>query len=236
MMTEQEFLCKLRLKEVGIPGNLIEEWYQAIFVKPDLSMVKREINEYIGRISNEDLAKLVVEFMLSGRKAGLEKAKEFFRELYGIQREVKLIYGNVNGAIARCETKTVNRRIKSITITVDAQNKNQLDELDTIGMMAHEMWHARQMDLEGDWLDEIGGMRIDLDFRPQEARREILYHVNQRCVLGSNWSEEMYARQLLEAEAYYLHGEIMVRLSKLSVHISRVPITELASMVRNMFR
>lgn len=211
-MKDIEMKCKRSLLQEGVPEELIQQWYEAVYVNPDASVFDGLFRDYMWAISDSDIMDLLTVYGEDGSEAALHAMIKYFTKLLGIKRELKTVEVNCVDSVA-CLVGVEERRLVELDLAVNTKNYRAFDGAALMIAMAHEMWHVCQVERMGRWLDEHYG--AEFDFR-SEMDRELLYYLNHMCVIELEESERFYAGQIIEREAYRMTDFMATRIKMFS--------------------
>lgn len=215
MQTKVELQCIMQLLFEGVPQDLVQQWYEAIYVDPDFVQVRDELMDYVSKMTDGDIMDLLVEFGENGSMAALVKMKDYFVRLYEIEDDLPVRETDEVRDLA-CVYRLKGRELVNFYIGVDLSMLSQADGAELLAEMAHEMWHAKQISSMYRWLQKLGGTRIDFDRNPKVAEREMLYYLNYRQYIASEVSYDDYGKQIVEQEAYFASSVMFDRIRRFS--------------------
>ena len=86
-----ELRCKMSLLSVGVPSVFVQDWYEAIYLNPDPTLVLSKIGERIVTMTDGDILELLVIYGEEGYEAAIREMNKYFARLYGIDRELPLV-------------------------------------------------------------------------------------------------------------------------------------------------
>lgn len=210
-----EFQCKMALVSKGVPCDLRQRWYEAIYLEPDLSEATEILCSYLIGMSDSDMLDLLLTYGEEGSEAALRKNIRYFSQLYGVDRALPVVESDAVESLA-CLAGFKGDVLADLCIAVNPQTYTLLDGAALLAVMAHEMWHAWQISSMDRWFKELCGTRIDFDVSPQNVKRQMLYYLNYQNYVSFTDSKELYGRQIVEQEAYCATRVMLERIRMFS--------------------
>lgn len=214
MQSHLEFQCKMALAAEGVPNDLVQQWYESIFLEPNADAALTELCQHILDISDDQIMDLLVLYGEEGGKVAFREMVNFFARCYGINRDLDIVESS-EGDSAMCVISYEDRCVTGLLVYVNPR-VYAADGAALLVMAAHEVWHAHQTDMVERWLRELCGTRMDFDTNPKSVRPEMLYYLNQKNYIRYEKSMEMYTKQLVEHEAYFASSLMLDRLQRFS--------------------
>lgn len=211
-MKDVEMKCKMSLLREGVPEELVQKWYEAVYVNSDVSEFDGLFRDYMWAISDSDIMDLLTVYGEEGSETALQAMTKYFTKLLGIKRELKTVAVDCVDSVA-CLVGIEGRRLVELDLAVNMESYQTFDGAALMIVMAHEMWHVCQVERMGRWLDEHYGAEFDFW---SEMDRELLYYLNHMCMIELEESERFYAGQIVEREAYRMTDFMATRIRMFS--------------------
>lgn len=205
-MRNLELEAKMMLGGVGLRGELIERYYQAIYVNPDLKAVEPRMRMIVEKIDWDQVIEIALKILaLDDREIliNVQEMAEYFRELMGIRESITVSEDHSISAM-EMETTISWAGVEKLELHVNGSALLRCVLLDYVDAIAHEMWHAWQSTEEGAW--RKGKKNPMAYLQPEEVRRGQLYYLNSMLTITTNDDfadvNLRYLIQLKEAEAW----------------------------------
>lgn len=228
-----ELQCKMSLLSVGVPKELVQQWYDTVYLNANLAVIASEIGEHIASMIDGDIMDLLVVYGEDGCKAAIREMSKYFARLYGVRLNLPIVEIE-QMETAACLIDFKGRVLTGLRIGMNPKTCGLLDGAALMVVMAHELWHARQAVNTAGWLGGLCGTKFDFSVDPKDARRELLYYLNYCSYVSHGGSDEAYMSQLLEREAYLADKLMLERLRMFSEKLFYGAMQSLSSVYRLM--
>ncbi len=195
-----------------------EKLQAEVFDEVDHFQAIREVRPYANRITMEDANKVVRQNINLETKKQRDRADEnmvkYFAEILDLEYvpDVKYVYDPKSrraGRMIRDEKTRLPNVVELNRAIVDGS-----DLRSTIGVLGHELWHAKQMEMEAKFMSGEGNSK--------ESARAELYHYNMQNYVKPEMDMVQYREQLNEVEAKYFSDLCLKRFDR-SVQNSQKP-------------
>lgn len=210
-----EFQCRMMLASEGVPYDLGQKWYEAVYLEPDLSDVEEKLYSYLICMSDSDMLDLLLAYGERGSEVAVLEMAKYFSRLYGVDRTLPLVENDKIESVA-CLATFKDDALTNLCLAVNPRVYGLLDGAALLTVMAHEMWHAWQISSMERWFKELLGTRIDFDVDPRCVKRQVLYYLNYQRYVSFGDSKKLYASQVVEQEAYCASNVMLERIKMFS--------------------
>lgn len=113
-----EFQCKMALISEGVPLGLGQRWYEAIYLKPDLSTMEDEFWPRMGKVSDGDIMDLLTLYGEEGSESALKAMIMYYSRLYGIDWKMPIVENDAIESVA-CLATFKNAVLTNLCVAVN---------------------------------------------------------------------------------------------------------------------
>ncbi len=207
-----ELMAKLNLVEAGIPLWLSDDWYQEIYIEPDIQVAIQEMDAALAKVQLQDLIPVLAPYLITNAdEEAIRRTVKWARELFGVKMEPEIRFSaevSLMESWFSCQEKSGIRW--RLIINPHRLRDESVDFL--IGAVAHEVWHGYQRECAKKWEGCLG---IVLTKMSMKDKHELMRALNQTYVVASKQDPKIYMSQLIEAEAYALTGKVCEMLVRI---------------------
>lgn len=202
--TSKTAICDCLAQELST--NYPEDWYNLIYGTPRID--DQAINQYVLRMNRYDFE------ALRQKALSMRSVKQKVSVITaGVMHILQVphpfaIKPNYIGYGTRLKYLQHGHGGLSLILLFNGNRLQTLDFSEVVGMIGHEVWHAKQIESGIKWWQAYG-KTVTKNTSPRSLPQEALYYVNTAVALiCATQDNNLYMQQLVEAEAYRLGQKI----------------------------
>ncbi len=209
-----ETMIKCSLLDFGCSAEVLQACYERVYVSPDLTKSKEEIEQKIAQLDDEELAGLFKEYLRGSRLQFVQELVTYFRKVFSVECEVRVAEDDDVEVMMlvydlRIGSGLVHNSDVRLLVNLEAIKGVNFKEL--VAIVGHEAWHLYQVYGGAKWALRMRGCDRTL-IEPEKADLTLLRVLNIQYPVQPEQDADLYRSQIMEAEAFLAKDLIEARL------------------------